>query len=230
MTPFLLIPGLNCDARVFAGLSMALWPYGTVTIANHQTGTSLTEIAADILAAAPPRFALGGFSMGGYLAFEILRQAPERVLKLALLDTSARPDTEEAVANRRRLVALALKGKFREAIEQSFPRAVHPGHVSDGDLYAIHRAMSEVNGPEIYARQQQAIIERPDSRPLLESIAVPTLIVVGEGDQITPPDMAREMQAGIAGSRLLEVPEAGHLAVLEQPQTVHAAFRDWAAG
>ncbi|MEO7222904.1 MAG: alpha/beta fold hydrolase, partial [Devosia sp.] len=117
MTPFLLVPGLNCDARVYAGVAQALWPFGPVSIANHQTGDRMEAIAKAILADAPPKFGLIGFSMGGYVAFEILRQAPERVLKLGLLDTSARPDSEESTANRRRMIALAQKGRFIDAIE-----------------------------------------------------------------------------------------------------------------
>lgn len=229
MTPFLLVPGLNCDARVYAGVAQTLWPFGPVTVANHQTGDRMEAIAKAILADAPPKFALIGFSMGGYIAFEIIRQAPDRVLKLGLLDTTARPDSEESTANRRRMVALAQKGRFVDAVEQTFPRSVHAENADNSDLYAIHRGMAESNGAAIYEQQQEAIIARADSRPLLPSIKVPTLIVVGEGDQITPPDAAKEMHAGIAGSKLMIVPRAGHLALLEQPEPVHAALRDWAA-
>jgi pimeloyl-ACP methyl ester carboxylesterase len=106
---------------------------------------------------------------------------------------------------------------------------VHPENAGNSDLNAIHRGMAEANGPNIYEQQQEAIIHRPDSRPLLASIAVPTVIVVGEGDQITPPDAAREMHEGIAGSKLLVAPRAGHLALLEQPEPVHATLKEWAA-
>lgn len=228
MTPFLLIPGLNCDARVFAGTANTLWPYGPVTIANQQKHGTIEELAAAILESAPPSCALLGFSMGGYIAFEMLRQAPERVTKLALLDTSARPDTPEAIENRRRRIALAQNGKISAVIEQSFPATVHPDNESNGDLYALHRAMAEANGPEVYVRQQEAIIARPNSVPMLGSIRVPTLVLVGEGDTLTPPDHAKEMHEGIAGSRLVTVPRAGHLALLEQPEPVQAAIRDWA--
>jgi len=229
MTPFLLVPGLNCDARVYAGVAQTLWPFGPVTIANHQIGDSVESIAKAILADAPPKFGLIGFSMGGYICFEILRQAPERVLKLGLLDTTARPDSEESTTNRRRMIALAQKGRFIDAIEQTFPRSVHAENASNSDLYAIHRGMAEASGPKIYEQQQEAIIARPDSRPTLRSIKVPTLIVVGEGDQITPPDAAREMHEGIAGSKLVVIPRAGHLALLENPNLVHPAIKEWAA-
>ena len=229
MTPFLLIPGLNCDARVYAPVTPALWQFGPVTIANHLQGDGLVEIAGAILAVAPPRFALAGFSFGGYLAFEILRQAPDRVLKLALIDTSARQDSPEVTETRHRRIGLAQGGKFGPVIEQSFPASVHPDNVSESRLYSLHRTMSEANGAEAYVRHQQAIIERPDSRSLLGSIAMPTIVVVGEGDQITPPDLAREMHAGISGSSLSVIPRAGHLALLEQPELVSTALKVWAA-
>jgi pimeloyl-ACP methyl ester carboxylesterase len=229
MTPFLLVPGLNCDARVYAGVAQALWPFGPVTVANHMSGDRVESIAKAILADAPPKFALIGFSMGGYIAFEILRQAPDRVLKLGLLDTSARPDSEESTANRRRLIALAQKGKYIEAIEQTFSKSVHAENANNSDLYAIHRGMAEANGPKIFEQQQEAIIHRSDSRPLLAKIRIPTQIIVGEGDQITPREVATEMHEGIAGSKLLIVPRGGHLALLEQREPVHAALREWAA-
>lgn len=229
MPAFLLVPGLNCDARVYAGVAQALWPAGSVAIANHRVAGRMEEIARAMLADAPPQFGLVGFSMGGYLAFEILRQAPERVTKLALLDTNARADSQEATANRRRMIALARKGRFIEAIDQTFPKAVHVDNKDNADLYAIHRGMAEANGPQMYEAHQEAIIGRPDSRAELGAIRVPTLIVVGEGDQITPPDMAEEMEAGIAGSVLKRIPRAGHMALLEQPELVHDALRVWAA-
>jgi len=228
MIPFLLIPGLNCDARVYAQASTVLWQFGPVTIANHLAGEGLAEIARGILADAPPTFALGGFSMGGYLVFEVLRQAPERVRRLALIDTTARPDTPEATENRRRRIEQAQAGKFGLVIEQSFPASVHPDNAGDSRLYSIHRAMAGASGAEAYVRHQQAIIARPDSRPMLPGIRVPTLVVVGEGDQITPLDGAREMHEGIAGSTLAVIPRAGHLALLEQPELVNRALAAWA--
>ena len=121
MTPFLLIPGLNCDSRVYGAAAAALWQYGSVTVGSTLEGEGVSGIAANILARAPPKFALGGFSMGGHIAFEIFRQAPERVLKLALIDTRAEADTAESIDLRRRRIALAKGGKFSLVIEQSFP-------------------------------------------------------------------------------------------------------------
>jgi pimeloyl-ACP methyl ester carboxylesterase len=114
-------------------------------------------------------------------------------------------------------------------VQQSFAGSVHPDHKDDNALYAMHGAMSHANGSEAYVRHQEAIIARPDSGPLLKSIKVPTVIIVGEGDAVTPPEVAREMQEGIAGSRLVVISEAGHLALLEQPGMVTTALKEWAA-
>ena len=214
--------------EVYAPASTVLWQFRSVTIANHLAGEGIPAIAANILAVAPPRFALAGFSMGGYVAFEIMRQASERVTRLALIDTSARPDTAETTETRRRRIEHARAGKFGLVIEQSFPTSVHPDNVSDSRLYSMHRAMAGANGPEVYTRQQEAIISRQDSRPVLSAIKVPTLVLVGEGDQITPPDAAREMHDGIAGSTLAMIPRAGHLALLEQSDVVNRALAEWA--
>src|SRR3569833_2141390 len=146
MTPFLLVPGLNCDARVYAPAATALWQFGPVTIACHLEGDGMTDIAAAILRDAPPAFALGGFSMGGYLAFEILRQAPERVLKLALIDTRAEADPPDVVETRRRRMALARGGRITLVGEQSFPDSVHDDNIDESRLYSLHRTMAEANG------------------------------------------------------------------------------------
>lgn len=227
MTPFLLLPGLNATARVFRDASVALWPFGSVTIASTLEGEGMAGIASAILDNAPPTFALGGYSMGGYLCFEILRQAPERVSKLALIDTSARPDSAEATDVRRRRIEQVQAGKFGLVVEQSFANSAHPDHADDKALKAMHREMALSNGPEAYVRHQRAIISRPDSRPLLARIRVPTLVIVGDTDQTTPVEAAREMHAGIAGSRLVIVPNAGHLAPLEQPEAVASALVEW---
>lgn len=226
--PILLVPGLNATARVFAELVPALWPAGPVMVANHTQGEGMAGIAAQILAAAPPRFGLLGFSMGGYLAFEMLRQAPERVLRLCLLDTSARPDTPEASARRRARIGMAAAGRFGETIEEGFEMTVHPDHLERHDLRAVSRQMALETGATVFIGQQEAIIGRPDSRPLLAGIAVPTSVIVGDADQITPPEVAQEMAAAIPGAGLTVIARAGHMAIIEQPEATIAAIADWA--
>lgn len=227
--PILLVPGLNCTAEVYLNQLPMLWAHGPVTIANHLAGETMAEIAASILRDAPPAFALVGFSMGGYLAFEMLRQARDRVLRVAFVDTSARPDAPEATEVRRRRMEHARAGKFGLVIEQSFPASVHPDNMGEERLFAVHRRMAEANGAQAYVRHQAAIIARVDSRPDLARIDVPAAVIVGEADQITPPDAGREIAAGIAGSTLTVVPGAGHFALLEQPDSVTRALLAWLA-
>ncbi len=225
--PTVLVPGLNCSARLYSDQIPALWQFGPVTVADHRRDDSMAAIARRVLAAAPPRFGLAGLSMGGYIAFEILRQAPNRVAKLALLDTGAGAEVPERTAQRKPLIALAQQGRFAEITDDQFPLLVHRKRHGDAALKAIVRAMNEETGPQAYCRQQQAIIGRPDSRPGLAAISCPTLVLVGDDDQLTPPVLAREMAAGIPGARLVVVPECGHLSTLERPQAVTAALVDW---
>ncbi|HYM43063.1 MAG TPA: alpha/beta fold hydrolase [Steroidobacteraceae bacterium] len=228
--PLVLIPGLLDSARLYAQQLPELWRLGPVMVADHTRDDSMAGIARRILAAAPPRFALAGLSMGGYICFEILRQAAGRVAKLALLDTSARADTSEASAMRRTQMALASGGRFAEVVEAQFVRLVSPARRDDALLRETNRRMAAEVGPEGFIRQQTAIMGRPDSRPGLAAIACPTLVLVGEQDELTPPERAREMAAGIRGAHLVTVPDCGHLSPLEQPDAVTRALREWLAG
>jgi pimeloyl-ACP methyl ester carboxylesterase len=226
--PFVLIPGLNATPDVFRHLVPALWPFGPVTIANHTEGEGIGGIAQSILRDAPPRFALLGFSMGGYIAFEVIRRAPDRVARLCLLDTTARPDTSEATQKRRDNIAKTRDGRFEETLDGAFDISVHPDHLGNAELRALNRAMSLAIGPETYVRHQEAIIGRIDSRPTLGTITAPTLVVVGDADQIIPVEAAREMAHGIGDAELVVVERAGHLALLEQPEIVTGAVVNWA--
>jgi pimeloyl-ACP methyl ester carboxylesterase len=225
--PIVLVPGLNCSARLYAQQIPALWRFGPVMVADHTRDASIAAIASRILAGAPPVFALAGLSMGGYIAFEIMRQAPQRVAKLALLDTMATPETAELTARRQGPMAMARAGKLIEVADESLVFFVHPSRHGDVALREVVRAMAEETGVEAYLRQQQAIIARPDSRPALAAIRCPTLMLVGEQDRGTPPEMAREIAAGIAGARLVIVPECGHLSTIERPQAVTKALVEW---
>jgi pimeloyl-ACP methyl ester carboxylesterase len=225
--PIVLIPGLNCSARLYAEQIPALRRFGPVTVADHTRDDSIAAIAGRILAMAPPLFALAGLSMGGYIALEIMRAAPQRVAKLALLDTGARAETAELTRRRQGPMAMAGAGKLIEVADESFVFFVHPNRHGDVALRDTVRAMAEETGVQAYLRQQQAIIARPDSRPGLAAIRCPTLMLVGEQDRATPPELAREIAAGIAGSRLVIVPECGHLSTIERPQAVTNALVEW---
>jgi pimeloyl-ACP methyl ester carboxylesterase len=225
--PIVLVPGLNCSSRLYAEQIPALWGFGPVTIADHRRHDNVAAVAAHILATAPPRFALVGLSMGGYIAFAIAREAPERVTRLALLDTSARPDTAEQSERRRGMIALAEGGRFSELPDLLFPVFVHRNRQGDEALRAIVRTMAEETGPQAFVRQQRAIMTRPDCRPLLSSVRCPTLVLVGDGDELTPPVLSEEIAAGIASARLVRVPDCGHLSTLERPEPVNRALVEW---
>jgi pimeloyl-ACP methyl ester carboxylesterase len=225
--PIVLVPGLNCSARLYAEQIPALWGFGPVTIADHRRHDNVAAISAHILATAPPRFALVGLSMGGYIAFAIAREALERVTRLALLDTSARPDTAEQSERRRGLIALAEGGRFSELPDLLFPVFVHRNRQGDEALRAIVRTMAEETGPQAFVRQQRAIMMRPDCGPQLASIRCPTLVLVGDGDELTPPALSQEIHAGITGSRFVAVPDCGHLSTLERPEPVNRALVEW---
>jgi pimeloyl-ACP methyl ester carboxylesterase len=225
--PIVLIPGLLASARLYALQIPKLWLSGPVMVADHTRDDSMGAIARRILGAAPPRFALAGLSMGGYISFEIVRQAAARVVKLALLDTSARPDTPEAIQGRRAQMALAATGRLDEVADSQFGRMVAEPRRTDTSLRETNLRMAREVGVAAFARQQTAIIGRVDSRPTLKEIRCPTLVLVGENDTLTPPDRAAEIAAGIAGAKLVSVPSCGHLSTLEQPDVVTRALVEW---
>lgn len=223
----MLVPGLNCTAELYAPQMAALGEGRALVIPDHRSDDRLEAIAARTLAGAPPRFALCGLSMGGYVAFEILRQAPERVTRLALLDTRSRADTADDTQKRERLVALAASGRFGDVHDVLWQRLVHKNRLGDVALEAVVKTMMRDTGPEAFMRQQRALIRRQDYSGMLGSIHVPVLVLVGEQDAITPPEFARDMAARIPGSHLVVVPDCGHMSTLEAPAAVTAALQDW---
>ena len=227
--PMVLVPGLLCTARLYAEQVPVLWRFGPVMIADHRRDDTAAAIAARILAAAPPRFALAGLSMGGYLALEVMRQAPDRVARLALLDTNARADTPEISERRRRQIELAQNGRLGEIVDQQLPLFVHRDRRGDTSLIEIVRVMAEETGVEAFVRQQRALIGRADLRSHLAAIRCPTLVLVGDGDELTPPTLAKEIAGSITGARLVVVPASGHLSTLEQPVAVNTALVEWMA-
>jgi pimeloyl-ACP methyl ester carboxylesterase len=229
-TNLVLVPGLLCTKALWAPQIEALGDIAEISVADHTRHDSMEAIARSILAAAPERFALAGLSMGGYIALAIMRIAPERVVKLALLDTGSRSDTPEAAEKRKASIALARAGKLDEINAALWPVLVHKDRQGDAALKAIVGGMTLMAGAEAFARQQTAIMTRPDSRPGLPAIACPTLVLVGDGDQLTPPALSEEMAGLIPGSRLVEVPDCGHLSTLERPEAVTQALVAWMEG
>lgn len=164
--------------------------------------------------------------MGGYVALEVMRQAPGRVTRLALLNTHARPDSAEATENRKRLMALAEKD-FPAVIAAQMPKLVNAEHLADAEITATISEMALATGKEAFQRQQRAIMGRIDSRPHLAKIACPTLVLAGREDALMPVELLEELARGIPNARLAIVEGSGHTASLEQPEEVTDLLRDW---
>jgi pimeloyl-ACP methyl ester carboxylesterase len=223
----LLLPGLLNDARLWRAQASGLADLAHVSVADLTVAESISALASAALAQMPAGpFALAGLSMGGYVALEIARQAPERVLALGLLDTTARPDTPQATEARRNLMQVA-ETDFAAVVATLMPRLVHPLHLTDKSMTGTIAAMADDLGKDAFLRQQQAIIGRVDSRPFLPHIKCPTLVLCGREDVITPVEVHDEMVSGIPGSNLVLIEECGHLSTLGQPLQVTEALKQW---
>jgi pimeloyl-ACP methyl ester carboxylesterase len=221
-----LLPGLLCDQRLWRDQARDLRDVADPTIPDLTLDDSLSAMARRVLDAAPERFALAALSMGGYVAFEILRQQPERVTRLALVDTSAALDSPERVMQRLAGIKSLKHGRFFGVTSRMLPQLVHANHVH-GPIGAEVQAMAKRVGGDAFLRQQNAILNRPDSRPVLPTIHVPTLVAVGDSDIITPPADAEEMHRLIAGSSYYVFAECGHLPPMEAPEETSQLLRRW---
>lgn len=224
--PLVLLPGLICDQRLWRDIIDGLSDTIAPMVADLRLDDNVPDMAARTLAAAPPRFALAGLSMGGYVALEIMRQAPERVTHLALFDTSARADTEERRETRRKGIEMIGQGKFIGVSRGLLGQLVAPHHLGT-PLADEVQAMSERVGGDVYIRQQKAIMTREDSVPMLKDITIPTLVGVGALDKMTPLELAEEMAASIPGAELVQFPDAAHLPTMENPGSVIEAMKGW---
>lgn len=225
-----ILPGLLEDADAFHAVMTGLAGVAAVRVADMTHASTIAGLAQDALRQAPEGpLHLVGHSMGGYVALEIMRTAPQRVTKLALLNTHARPDSAESTENRRRLMALAERD-FEGVIQALMPRLMTPAHARDPALAGIISSMALAVGKEAFLRQEDAIIGRVDSRPHLKDIRVPTLVVAGRHDQLMPVDMLEELARGIAGAELAVIEDCGHMASMEQPREVIRLVRRWVTG
>jgi len=226
----LLVPGLLCDRRLWQAQIDGLKHAAECSVADVSLGDSIAAMASAAIAKLPPGpFAVAGLSMGGYVALEIQRQAAARVIGLALLDTTARPDSEQATADRRRMMKLA-ETDFDRVVNALLPRLLLPAHMRDAKIVATVKAMATATGVAGYTRQQEAIIARIDSRPHLAAIRCPTLVLCGRDDLLTPVALHEEMANAIPGARLVVAPQCGHLSPLEQPQLVTMNLVHWLSG
>jgi pimeloyl-ACP methyl ester carboxylesterase len=228
----LLLPGLLCDSAVWQPQIDALSSRFDCTVANYASLTSLTAMAEHVLATAPTdTFALAGHSMGGRVAFEVMRLAPQRVERLALLDTSypalAKGNEGELERSRRMaLLQIARSQGMRVMGEAWASGMVHPTRLNT-PLFDSILDMIERNTPDMFAAQVQALLTRPDATALLREIRCPTLVLCGREDSWSPLQRHEEMHAAIAGSRLVVIEQCGHMATMEQPDVVSQAFADW---
>ncbi len=230
-TPLLLLPGLMNDARVWDPVVKSLGSKRGVTVAQTHMADTVQALAASAITLMPPgRFAVAGFSLGGYVALEVCRQATGRIAGIALLDTGARADSPEARAGRQRMVdALGSStASFAQVATGFASRIVHPSHMNDGALMDLLADMARTVGGEGFVRQQTSAMGRPDSLSTLTGLHCPALVLCGREDQVTPPALSEEMASLLPGDvELVIVAEAGHMVTLEQPAAVVEAFGRW---
>lgn len=227
-----LIPGLAADARMWQGqwtaLPAALRPVVSTCHARPEA-RSIEAMAALLLAEHPGDLLLCGASMGGMIAMEAARQAPQRVAGLALLGTTARPETPEMRALREAAMELFSQGRLREVIEPNVAFAFHPTHAAQPALVQAYLDFVLGAGAAQLVRQNQAVIDRPDARPHLPHVACPTLVLCGAQDQLTPLECSEEIAQLVPGAQLQVLQECGHMLTMEQPSAVNQALRQWLA-
>lgn len=224
-----LLPGMMCDARLYAPQLAALSRDHAVTVAPITRGERVEEIASGLLDVLPGRFALAGLSMGGIVAMELLRRAPDRITRLALMDTNALPETPQSAAQYEPLIIAARAGRVDEAVAQM----VHPEVLAPGPgrmrVLDVVRQMASDMGAEVFVRQARALQRRRDYQAELRRCKVPTLVLCGAHDALTPVKRHRFMAELIGHAQLCVLEDAGHLPTLEAPDAVTGALRDWLA-
>src|SRR5512132_4051472 len=225
--PLVLLPGLLCDAALWQHQAETLSDIAEISVADLTKADQAGLAAQQVIAFAPEEFALAGLSMGGYVALEIMRQAPDRVTRLALLDTSARPDTQEKVRFRQELIDLARIGQFKGVTPRLLPKLIHPERMADRELVESIMEMAERVGRDVFLRQQRLLMNRPDSRHDLALIHCPAMVICGRQDGLTPLAGSQEMAEKIPRGKLVVIEDCGHLSTMERPRAVSAVLRYW---
>jgi pimeloyl-ACP methyl ester carboxylesterase len=234
-TPLLLVPGLLCSPRLFAPQTAGLKDVADMVVPDWRAAPLSVydswEATGRWVAGLMPSgaFALAGLSLGGIVAAEIMRLMPERVTRLALLDTGMRGQDEGERAVRRARIRLAEEGHFELMLGLQMSRFLPAYRLPDKPLVDEVMAMCRETGVEIYKRQEELAAVRPDRRPDLPAIRCPTIVVCGRDDAATPLELSQEMVAAIKGSRLVVIEQCGHLITLEKPEETNAILRKWLA-
>lgn len=230
--PLLLVPGLMCDATVWQPLLPLLSADRDCRVIDHGDADRLPQMAQQLLASAPPRFALAGHSMGARVALEVLRAAPERVSRVALLDTgylarAAGAPGEDEARKRQALLDVARRDGVRAMATQWVQGMVHPGRLQDAALLDAIVTMFARKSADVFERQIQALLQRPDATDVLRAIGVPTLVLCGRQDSWAPLPQHAAMHALIPGAVFEVIEDAGHMAPMERPQAVAGALQRW---
>lgn len=222
-----LIPGSLCDERVWQNQARDLADLAEITIPHLHGHDSLVSMAEAILDAAPDRFALAGFSMGGRVALEMIRCAPERITRLALVDSSIHPVAEGEAERRQPQIDMTYNEGMGAFADWWNPKIVHSSRRDDAEYMGLLRSMAESFTPEEYEKEVRALLNRPDPRDVLGTIAVPTLVLYGDEDMLSTPERNRSIADAIPGAKLVPVEGTGHFPMLEKPAEVTAALREW---
>ncbi len=221
------VPGHLCDERMWRHQTRHLADVADIAIADTMSDASIVDIAARLLANAPPRFALAGLSMGGMICMEVMRQAPERVERLALLDTNAMADSPERAAVRRKMADQAEQGETSRLVDEFLDLLIPPERRQERDLVEAIRSMMEDVAGKALTQQIAILLDRPDSRPDMPNYDLPVLLICGREDKLTPLEWHEEMADLIPGARLAVIEECAHMSTMERPHAVTALLRDW---
>lgn len=225
--PLVLVPGLASDARIFAPQIVALSASRAVHVAHVTENVTVEDMAASLLADAPSRFAIAGHSMGGIVALEVARRAPDRVTRVALLASDCLSDPPGVAAAREDWIVAARAGRLGEAMRKALPVEALAPSPDRGELMTALAAMACDLGPDVFVRHTRALQRRGDQQKTLRALRVPALILGGRHDRLCPPRRQEFMAAMAWPSRLVIVEEAGHVPMLEAPGAVTAAMTDW---
>ena len=225
-----LIPGLLCTGDLWRDQIEALDDIADITIADHTRDDTMPAIARRLLSEAPERFALAGLSMGGYIALEVMRQAPERVTHLAIMDSRAVADSPEDRRRRLDFIKLVEQGSTFKGVTRSLlPILIHESRLNDEELIARIFKMAEDVGKEAFLRQERALLDRDVLTEMLQTISCPTLILAGADDMLIPPKLQRAMAVEIPTAQYVEIPNCGHLPTMEEPEVTSKYMRHWLA-